>query len=246
MIVEDLSMLVTETSRSKAYLASLLKYDFYPAKVLLLKNSEDHLKPGQIKVKKEINPKYSTGDWSEANFDLQKTVEDILIENNLDFKKIDNLDINSSEVVRELSLLDSSVILYSGFGGVLLREPLFKIGKKFLHAHGGYLPDYKGSTTNYYSLIAESTVGASTLFLNEQIDSGQILHRKKFYLDSDRENIDHIYDSAARCKVLIETISHYTKTNQWNVTQEEISNLQGETYHIVHPILKHISIISNS
>ena len=78
----------------------------------------------QIKVKQEIKPKYTTGDWSEANFDLNKTVEDLLIENNLDFKKVDNLDINSSEVIRELSELDSSVILYSGFGGVLLREPL--------------------------------------------------------------------------------------------------------------------------
>jgi methionyl-tRNA formyltransferase len=246
MIIEDLSMLVTETSRSKAYLTSLLRHDFYPAKVLLLKDSDEDIKPGQIKVKNEINPKYTTGEWSEANFDLKRTVEDILIENKFDFKKVDNIDINSSEIVEELSLLDSSVVLYSGFGGILLREPLFRIGKKFLHAHGGYLPDYKGSTTNYYSLINESAVGASTLFLNEQIDSGKILHRKKFLLDSDRENIDHIYDSAARCKVLVETISHYTKTNSWEVIQEDISSLEGETYHVVHPILKHISILSNS
>jgi len=246
MIIEDLAMLVTETSRSKAYLASLLKHDLIPSKVLLLKNTDADLKPGQITVINEIKALHTTGDWSEAKFNLKKTVEDILIENKFDFRKLENEDINSPEVVGELSMLDPSVILYSGFGGILLRKPLFEIGKKYLHAHGGYLPDYKGSTTNYYSLIDESAIGASTLFLNQEIDSGQVLHRKKFYLDSDKGNIDHIYDSAARCKVLVETISHYTKTNQWKVIPEDVSSLEGETYHVVHPILKHISILSNS
>lgn len=246
MIIEDLAMLVTETSRSKAYLASLLKHDLIPSKVLLLKNTDADLKPGQIKVINEIKALHITGDWSEAKFNLKKTVEDTLIENKFDFRKIENVDINSPEVVDELSMLGPSVILYSGFGGILLRKPLFEIGKKYLHAHGGYLPDYKGSTTNYYSLIDESAIGASTLFLNQEIDSGQVLHRKKFYLDSDKENIDHIYDSAARCKVLVETISHYTKTSQWKVIPEDVSSLEGETYHVVHPILKHISILSNS
>ena len=48
---------------------------------------------------------------------------------------------------------------------VLLKEKILDTGKKFLHIHGGYLPDYKGSTTNYYSLINENTIGASAIFL---------------------------------------------------------------------------------
>ena len=51
---------------------------------------------------------------------------------------------------------------------------------KFLHIHGGYVPAFKGSTTNYYSLLAEGQLGASAIFLTEDLDSGPKLHRQKF------------------------------------------------------------------
>jgi methionyl-tRNA formyltransferase len=107
--------------------------------------------------------------------------------------------------------------------------------------HGGYLPDYKGSTTNYYSLIVENTLGASAIFLSEEIDSGPVLLRREFPPPANRQAIDHIYDSGARAKVLVETLKNYMKCGGWEF--ELPANIGGETYYIIHPVLKHIAIL---
>ena len=88
--------------------------------------------------------------------------------------------------------------------------------EKFLHVHGGFLPDYKGSTTNYYSLLAEGSVGATAIFLTVEIDSGPILNRCKFPVPPDTLEIDHIYDSAARAKVLIQTLKEYQEKGEFS------------------------------
>ena len=60
--------------------------------------------------------------------------------------------------------LNCEVIIYSGYGGGIIGKRLLGIDKKFLHVHGGYLPDYPGSTTNYFSILKEDKVGASAIF----------------------------------------------------------------------------------
>ena len=92
----------------------------------------------------------------------------LLIRNGVKYGLASSSDINSEKVVSELAVRPEKVFIFSGYGGVLLKDNLLNIDKKFLHIHGGYLPDYKGSTTNYYSLINENTIGASAIFLNQR------------------------------------------------------------------------------
>lgn len=159
------------------------------------------------------------------------------------FSQLENGDINSEPVVNAVSAMPQSVLIYSGYGGVLLRKPLLATGKRFLHIHGGYLPTFKGSTTNYYSLIAQGTMGASSIFLTEDIDGGPILVRKTFPAPPDRIQIDHVYDSAARADVLVETLRRFACSGIWELS--EANNVGGETYFIIHPVLKHIAILAN-
>ena len=126
----------------------------------------------------------------------------------------------------------------------MLKDKILDAGKKFLHIHGGYLPDYKGSTTNYYSLIDENTIGASAIFLTKEIDCGPILLRKKFSPPKDRTEIDHNSDSEARAKVLIECLQNYVNSGSWEYELE--NNHGGETFYIIHPVLKHLAILSKS
>jgi methionyl-tRNA formyltransferase len=79
--------------------------------------------------------------------------------------------------------------------------------------------------------------------LNEEIDSGPVLLRRKFPPPANRQAIDHIYDSAARAKVLIQTLQDYVKSGSWHF--EFPVNAGGETYYIIHPVLKHIAILEN-
>ena len=122
----------------------------------------------------------------------------------------------------------------------MLRKSLIDCGKKFLHVHGGYLPDFKGSTTNYYSLLVDRSVGASSIFLSADIDSGPILHRSKFSAPPSCMELDHIYDSAARAKVLVETLRDYQKNSKF--CSLELDS-EGKLYYIIHPVLKHIAIL---
>ena len=66
--------------------------------------------------------------------------------------------------------------------------------------HGGYLPKFKGSTTNYYSLIMNNELGSSSLFLNEKIDEGPILIRRKFKIKSKIQDFDSYHDNYLRSK----------------------------------------------
>lgn len=85
-------------------------------------------------------------------------------------------------------------------------------------------------------------MGASSLFLNAEIDAGPVLQRRRFPPPPDRLAIDHIYDSAARARVLVDTLKSYIATGSWNFELPE--NTGGETYYVIHPVLKHIAILA--
>ena len=216
-------MVAADTTRTKYYLRELIRNKFFPTYVLLLLNYNEKLLPGQ--------------DSGESERELVELLKNAGIEYDIS----PNSDINSNEVLTIISNRVELVFIFSGFGGVLLGDDILSIGKKFLHIHGGYLPDYKGSTTNYYSLINENTIGASSMFLTKEIDCGPVLLRKKFSPPKNRTEIDHIYDSEARAKVLIETLEYYVESGSFNFELE--NNKGGETFYIIHPVLKHLSIL---
>jgi methionyl-tRNA formyltransferase len=219
-------MVAADTTRTKYYIEELIKSELLPHYVLLLLNSTSELLPGQKEVKTEN--------------ELIKLLSDAGIKYDI----ASNSSINSDEVVIAIANRPEQVFIFSGYGGVLLKEKILDTRKKFLHIHGGYLPDYKGSTTNYYSLIDENTIGASAIFLTKEIDCGPILLRKKFSPPKDRTEIDHNSDSEVRAKVLIECLQNYVNSGSWEYDLE--NNHGGEIFYIIHPILKHLAILGKS
>lgn len=245
MILQDIGMIMADTSRSRVYLQALIRNQFSPAYILLLEHDSDDLLPGQLDVEDiYINTalEYENNScWSEADFNVSLPIKPLLEKFKIPYEIAPTKDINDLSVVKKISQRQEEIFIFSGFGGVLLRKDILATGKKFLHVHGGYLPDYKGSTTNYYSLIDENMMGASSIFLNEVIDSGSILMRKKFPPPLNRQEIDHVYDSAARAKVLVETLRKYVELGSWDF---ELSDKNiGEIFYIIHPVLKHIAIL---
>ena len=239
-------MVAADTSRSKAYLQAMIRNDLLPNHVLVLRSSAGRSLPGQLSGVGSLRPSVPVADadecWSEASFDLTEPLTATLEKAAIPTEVIACDDINRPDVVEIVQQRPEAVMVYSGYGGVLLRREILSTGKRFLHVHGGYLPDYKGSTTNYYSLIVENALGASSLFLSAEIDSGPVLQRRKFPPPADRLAIDHIYDSAARAKVLIDTLQSYVANGEWRFEVPE--NIGGETYYIVHPVLKHIAVLA--
>jgi methionyl-tRNA formyltransferase len=246
MILKKISMIAADTTRSRIYLQSMIRNNLYPNFVIVLKNKKNKILPGQIKNQKsnknQNEIKITQDCWSEVNNNLFEPIRVTLKKSFIDYKEVETTNIHNVEVIKTIRRRSESTFIYSGFGGVILKKELFETGKNFLHIHGGYLPSYKGSTTNYYSLITENKMGASAIFLNEKIDSGPILKKLYFPPPKNRDKIDHIFDSAARAKVLIVTLKEYKTSGKFD-TQNEISD--GEIYFIIHPILKHIAILAN-
>ena len=246
MRLADVGMIAADTSRSKAYLQALSRHNLLPAHVLVLSNPSSKPAAGQMAVANNGLRQNTGGEtdqcWSEMGFDVLESLDDTLRRMGVAAQVINCTDINRVEVVEKVRTMREPVMIYSGYGGVLLKEEIFSTGKRFLHVHGGYLPDYKGSTTNYYSLLVEGTLGASSLFLSAEIDSGPVLRRRKFPAPADRVSIDHVYDSAARARVPLETLEAYVEDGEWRFELPE--NAGGETYYIIPPVLKHIAILA--
>ena len=233
--LNDIGMIAADTSRSRVYIQSLINAELYPSYVLILKNSSNTNLPGQIN-----KIEYEKGNYQ---INLSTPIKTSLKSKYIDFEEVDTHDIHEPDIIEKIRNRNELFFIYSGYGGVILKKKLFSTGKYFLHIHGGYLPDYKGSTTNYYSLIKENKIGASSIFLNEKIDSGPLLHRKYFPPPCDRTRIDHFDDSIVRAKVLIETLLKYKELNKF----EYYNNVgEGEMYYIIHPLLKHIAILSKN
>ena len=247
MIIDDIGMIAADSSRSRVYIQSLVRNNLLPRFVLVLANKASAVLPGQINSSDFENNnqdvEISHDCWSEANNNLLEPIQVTLKASSIEFEQLETTNLHDPAVIKSIQDRPESTFIYSGYGGVILRKELFLLGKNFLHVHGGYLPDYKGSTTNYYSIIADNSIGASSIFLDEEIDSGPMLRRKNFPPPEDRAQIDHIYDSAARAKVLVETLQEYNNSGEFQF-KEDLE--KGETYFIIHPILKHIAILAKN
>jgi methionyl-tRNA formyltransferase len=222
--LNNIAMVAADTTRTKYYIKELIKNKLLPNYVLLLLNRDHELLPGQKETKTE------------------NELVALLKSASIKFEISLNDNINSDEIIRVIESRPEQVFIFSGYGGALLKEKILDTGKKFLHIHGGYLPNYKGSTTNYYSLIGENTIGASAIFLTKEIDCGPILLRKKFSPPKDRTAIDHNSDSEVRAIVLIDCLQNYVHFGDWKYELE--NNYGGETFYIIHPVLKHLAILS--
>ena len=245
-MLTDIGFVAANTSRTRAYLAALERHDLLPIWTLLLDDDLPVAMPGQAYPGAE---RFSSQDcqvecWSEIDFDPNAPLEPWLNRLGLDYSVAGSREINATAVVELIARSEPSVLIYSGYGGALLRNEVLETGKKFLHVHGGYLPDYKGSTTNYYSLLSENMLGASALFLTPEIDSGPVLTRSRFSPPIERTEIDHIHDAAARARVLVESLNKYKERGEWSF--DLTNNCGGKTYYIIHPVLKHLAILGKN
>ena len=157
------------------------------------------------------------------------------------YEEVNTSDVNDPHVIAKIKKTNIELFVYSGYGGVIVSKYLLETDKSFLHIHAGYLPDYKGSTTNYYSYLSEREMGASAIFLTSKIDSGPIILRRKYKPPKSLKDLDHIYDPAIRARLLVETLQLLIEEEDEIEVQE---NSGGDLYFIIHPVLKHIAIMS--
>ena len=246
MILQAIGMLLVSSSRSKAYLQILLKHDIKPSHVLMIDHQRETLLPGQrisdVSQSQEIKDSSVPKKKSQDYFNPEEQLIETLTKHHISHEIIYSQDVNNPHVISALKNRREKYFIYSGFGGGILKSDILNIGKDFIHIHSGLIPSYRGSTTIYYSILNENKCTATAFFLNEHLDSGDIIKIKEFPKPKNGETIDFIYDAHIRSLLLLEVLQEYIKIGAFKRRAQ--SAQQGETYFIIHPVLKHLAILT--
>ncbi|MGG7174127.1 adenylyl-sulfate kinase [Clostridium neonatale] len=227
MILNDVIMMATEQPRSRAYLQKMIENDMIPNYIIYLYDGEKRI--------------YNSTKREKAFFNIEKSLYDLIIENKIGFTIIYSKDINSNEVLQEIKKRNEKYVIFSASG--ILKKEILNTNKKFLHIHPGVIPEYRGSTCFYYSMIKENKIGATALFLNDKIDQGDIIKAKEFQIPNNI-NIDDIFDPYIRSMLLVEVLKEYVEKTKFVSFSQNVE--VGETYYVIHPILKHLAILDNN
>lgn len=229
---------LADNVRSQAYLQTLVKQKILPHKVIILK-SHANSSLGVVS-KKSVSFKNDKYFFKNSILDTKESLIYTLRKNNISHETVNNSDINSDIIFKKISNCKNKIILVSVFAGQILKTRILQTKKKFLHIHPGKLPEYRGSTTIYYSLLQTNKVAATAIFLNEEIDKGNIICSKEYKFNFDAKLIDLVFDPLLRAEVLVTAMKLLSKNKNCEKTQNHFS---GTDYFIIHPILKHLAIL---
>lgn len=233
-MMQDIGMILAPNNRTKAYLQLMIANKLLPNFCLIMARNKTEV----AEEASRYTPKNIVTDF----FNDQEPILNTLHNAKIPYSIYETTDINDPGIIRVLEGVNQKYIIYSGYGGQILKKPILSINKKFLHIHPGILPSFRGSTTIYYSLLEEGRCGVSAIFLTEKIDEGNVIAQKYFEIPSDVPDLDNIFDPYIRASLLVDVLKEYKATGKFH--EEQQKQLKEETYFIIHPVLKHIAIFS--
>ena len=226
--MKRIGIILTPDVRSNVYLSKLLDNKIKLDQIIFMNDNRERKKFSN----KEVNQARLYG------IKMDKSVKTILDENNMRFKEFPFVDINNSQLINFIKQSNMDFFIFTG-GGILKSE-ILSSGPKFIHFHPGIVPNYRGSTCFYYSILNEGNSGVTAYIMDEKLDTGDIVYQKKFN-KPDHIFVDDVFDPYIRSETLVELIKKDILKKNNYIKQNP---LDGETFFIIHPVLKHISILS--
>lgn len=230
-----------DTSRTKSYLQAFKHFGIKPIKIGIYGiNIPKDGKKSTLKTEKDYLPQA----LDETLFypDLDQNIEDILSSADVDLVKFNCTSINDREISDFVMNFKHTLLIFSGFGGEIVNKSLCD-NFSILHAHSGKLPEYKGSTTLYYSWLQEKKITVSVILLSDILDAGQVISETDYSIPDRMQNIDHDYDGAARAISMSKTILNWTKLKPNMKLQSDDQRIEQKyNYFIIHPVLKNLLI----
>lgn len=245
--VKGLVCLAARTARSNAYLQALAAARFSPEAVVLI-GSDGAGRSGQLDANTDVLTEANVGslflpDLSRPLTSTVDALQTVVYEPGVD-------SVNDPRVSALLADLAPELVLFSGFGGEIVSAEL--CGRwPLLHLHSGWLPEYRGSTTVYYSWLMQGHCAVSAILLAPEIDAGPIIARKRFPAPPSGLNADYIYDPAIRADLLVEVVEKFYDTGVLSNAGDVAASEAGSTgnwgpnvYFVIHPTLKNLAIAS--
>ena len=110
-------------------------------------------------------------------------------------KEFGNKDVNNKDIN------DADLIISFGYRKIINKKILKISNRPILNLHISYLPYNRGSHPNFWSFITNSPKGVTIHEMNEKIDMGNIVFRKKVFF---KRNLDLTFKESH--KILIKEI----------------------------------------
>lgn len=226
--------LAGHTARSQAYVQTLIAHNLQIEHALLLGEAPP------AAANEQAAPEWVADVMLP---DLGIALTQSLASANVPVTMLATRDVNAPEVCETVREIAPRLIIFSGYGGQLVKPALLELGIPILHVHSGFLPDYRGSTTLYYSLLAERRCAASAILLDANIDTGVVIARKHYPAPPAGTDIDRRYDPAIRADLLRQVLTRFRDDGTLPVQWQQRSD-EGSTFYVIHPVLKHLALLS--
>lgn len=153
----------------------------------------------------------------------QSPVKVFAVENNLPVFQPEKL--RNPEFLEELRKLDADIFVVVAFR--MMPKVLFEMPKMgTFNLHASLLPDYRGAAPINYAVInGEEKTGATTFFINEKIDEGNILLQEEIPVLED-ENAGHLHDRLMEMgsKLVVKTLDGLAENSIIEKPQPEVEH----------------------
>ncbi|MDQ0592908.1 methionyl-tRNA formyltransferase [Chryseobacterium ginsenosidimutans] len=153
----------------------------------------------------------------------QSPVKVFAVENNIPVFQPEKL--RNPEFLEELRKLDADVFVVVAFR--MMPKVLFEMPKMgTFNLHASLLPDYRGAAPINYAVInGEEKSGATTFFINEKIDEGNILLQEEIPVLED-ENAGSLHDRLMEmgAKLVVKTLDGLAENSIVERPQPHVEN----------------------
>jgi methionyl-tRNA formyltransferase len=223
------------TPRSQAYAQCFARLGLAPRRTILYGPAGGQL-PGQV-----ASPPRTLFSSVPVLPDLSQPLEETCA--GWDVVASEAADINAPELVALVRETSAHYAVFSGYGGQIVGVEMLSAGPRLIHVHPGKLPDFRGSTTIYYSWLDRGECWATAFLMSGDIDTGETLCSRRYAPPPGSLDVDYVYDSAIRADVLSALLEHY---HQYGEMPREGSPEDGPggVYYVIHPVLKHLALLS--
>lgn len=131
--------------------------------------------------------------------------------------------VKESDFIEKLKKLDPEVIVVVAFGQILPKEILDMPKYGCVNVHASLLPKYRGAAPIQWAVIdGEKESGVTTMFMEEGLDTGDMLKKKVVPLEED-ETGGSLHDklAAAGADLLIETLKELEEGTAVRTKQDD-------------------------
>lgn len=233
-------LLCGDTNRAKAYLYTLQGIPNLKVTAIYYGIEENRVGSStDIVIDKATSQYLENFGIGVPNFNL--STEDYLVNYGIDFYHTKERDVNSIEILNLLDESSAEYVIFAGYGGQILSAEHFRTSKKYIHCHPGWLPQERGSTTLYYSILRDKALSVTSFLMTAEIDKGKMLLRNSYPIPKHKVNIDVFVDNLLRADTLNKTLLNIIYQQD---TFVEGDNEENEEFYVIHPLLKHIALMS--